>query len=271
VASSGGNVERAFVRREVEGFVRSRMQEEEICSRWETPLVGFADAADELFERLKEVVQSSHAMPSDVLPDARTVVVYFLPFTKEIGWSNRDGYHASREWAVAYVETNQLIVDLHRYLSTVLRRQGFHAAELPPTYNFDPEQLMSDWSHRHVAYIAGLGTFGLHNLLITDRGCCGRFGSLVTDAGIEPTERPDTHACLYKHNGSCRACIEKCVTGALTEEFFDRHKCFAVQLENADIFKDEGVAHVCGKCSTVVPCSFENPVRKAVNKAAQKQ
>ena len=51
------------------------------------------------------------------------------------------------------------------------------------------KNLISDWSHRHVAVIAGLGKFGLNNMLITDNGCCGRVGSFITDLKIEPTKR----------------------------------------------------------------------------------
>ena len=62
---------------------------------------------------------------------------------------------------------------------------------------------MSDWSHKHVAYIAGIGSFGHHHMLITNKGCCGRLGSVVTDAVIAPTSRVDRERCLFKFDGSC--------------------------------------------------------------------
>ena len=251
-----------FVEGEIRGFVKERLRNKAIRTRWDEPLVACADAKDPLFDELKKAVSPSHALPGDLLTGARTVIVYFMPFGRDIARSNRKGYHASEEWAVAYVETNRLIVDLNRHLTTVLGDRGYRSADLPPTHNFDKVRLMSDWSHRHVAYIAGLGTFGTHNLLITERGCCGRIGSLVTDAAIEPTRRPEEEFCLYKYNGTCLRCVKQCVTGALREDAFDRHKCYALLLENAEIYKHEGLADVCGKCTTVVPCSFTNPVRK---------
>ena len=121
---------------------------------------------------------------------------------------------------------------------------------------------MSDWSHKHVAYVAGLGTFGLHHMLITAQGCGGRLGTLVTDATIKATPRPAHEACLYKHNGTCGACVERCVAGALTETGanFDRHACYSVCLQNAERHADLGLADVCGRCAVGVPCTSTDPV-----------
>jgi epoxyqueuosine reductase QueG len=229
---------------------------------WKTPLIAAADAGDSLFLRLKEVVRPTHALPQDLLPGARSVIAYFLPFDERIPRSNQAGHLASEEWAVAYIETNALIAAINAHLAAGLRERGYQAAVIPATHNFDEETLMSDWSHKHVAYIAGLGTFGLHHMLITAQGCTGRLGTLVTDAVIEPTPRPTGEACLHKHNGSCLACIRKCVAGALTDTGagFDRHACYAVCLENGRLHAALGLADVCGKCASIVPCSFTNPV-----------
>jgi epoxyqueuosine reductase QueG len=263
--------------REIRGFVKERMQAEAVRSAWEAPLVGFAAAEDPLFLRLKQAVRPSHALPADLLPGARTAVVYFLPFAAAVPRSNRRGRNASREWAAAYVETNRLIRDLNLHLAAVLEGAGFRSACPPPTHNFDTETLMSDWSHKHVAYVAGLGRFGVHHLLITARGCAGRFGSLVTDAVIPATSRPGGESCLNKHNGTCLACVRRCpsgalasgalasgalASGALSTKTLDRHRCYALCLENADLFKDEGLADVCGKCSAGVPCARVDPVAR---------
>lgn len=244
----------------IEDYVSKRMRDNETRTRWDSPLIGFASADDPLFAKLKEAVRPSHATPVELLPGARTVIVYFLPFSREIARSNRLEHNASREWAVAYVETNQLIIDLNHHLAELLKDHGYASKVLPPTHNFDTEQLMADWSHKHIAYIAGLGKFGLHHMLITKKGCCGRFGSLVTNAAIKTTPRSEGEFCLSMHDGSCKVCIKKCPVDALAEEFYDRHKCYELLLENADIYASEGLADVCGKCTSVVPCSFINPV-----------
>jgi len=255
-----------MISQEIESFVNNLVASNKTRTKWGTPLVGFADAKDPLFEKMKEAVRPSHATPEDLLANARTVIAYFLPFVQEIPRSNIQNYNASREWAVAYVETNQLIIDLNNHLADILQKHGFSTKVLPPTHNFDTEQLMADWSHKHIAYIAGLGKFGLHHMLITEKGCCGRLGSVVTDAVFPPSARPEGQFCLGLYDGSCKVCIKKCPNGALTEDTYDRHKCYELLLENADIYEEEGLADVCGKCTSVVPCSFMNPVAKVASK-----
>ena len=235
-----------------------------IHTAWKDPLVAYADARDPLFVRLKEVVTPTHAMPQDLLADAQTVIVYFLPFDESVGRSNKADGPASLEWSRAYIETNQLIRAVNQRLAEVLGQKGYASAVTPPTHNFDPKVLVSDWSHKHIGYIAGLGKFGLHRMLITEKGCSGRLGSLVTSASIPATPRGDTEACLYHHDKSCVACVKRCPVGALTETEYDRHACYALCLQNAETYKAEGLADVCGKCASVVPCSFQDPVAKVL-------
>ncbi len=249
---------------EIPNFIRNYEQAANQRTSWNAPLVAFADAHDPLFVRLREVVRPSHAVPEALLPGTRSVIVYFLPFHHDIITGNRAGKYVSRQWAQAYVDTNRLIVDLNARLAKILAKQGFRSAILPPTHNFDQTELMSDWSHKHAAYIAGLGRFGLHRLLITEKGCCGRLGSLITDAVFQATSRPVVEFCLHTHNGSCRACVRKCVNGALTEMEFNRHQCYAMLLENAEHYAELGLADACGKCSCGVPCSTVNPVARII-------
>lgn len=41
---------------------------------------------------------------------------------------------------------------------------------LPEVSTFDQNILKSNWSHRHFAKIAGIGTFGINNMLISKNG-----------------------------------------------------------------------------------------------------
>lgn len=242
--------------------IASASQDKAIRSTWEEPIVGFADADDPLFGKLKEAVRPSHSLPGDLLPGARTVIAYFLPFDREIARANHRGVMSAEAWAVAYVETNRLIAWINNGINNVLEQAGFHGTRLPATHNFDEATLMSDWSHKHVAYIAGIGRFGHHHMLITEKGCCGRLGSVVIDAVIPPTPRPEQERCLYKHNGSCRLCERRCPAEALGEDPFHRHACYHRLMENAKMYERYGLADVCGKCATIVPCSFHDPVAR---------
>lgn len=135
-------------------------------TRYRSPLVGFASACDPLFHKLREVANPDHLLPEEMLPGAESVIAFFLPFDNELIKLNRRDPYVSREWAEAYVETNQLIKDICKEISRQLADMGFNAAYEMPTHNFDYKRLLSSWSHKHVAYVCGLGSFG-RNTIVT--------------------------------------------------------------------------------------------------------
>jgi epoxyqueuosine reductase QueG len=246
----------------IEGAMASHHSSKSGQALWKTPLVGYASAADPLFRRLKQAAHQGHLLPTDLLQGAKTVIAYFLPFAETIVTGNTYGELPSMEWAYAYGQTNELITLINHRLESLLYTKGYRACTIPATHNFDPASLMSAWSHRHAAYIAGLGTFGLNRMLITEKGCCGRIGSMVTELELSPDERIKGDHCLYLHNGSCSACLEKCPCSALQKDDFNRQKCYARLLENEAQLHLVGPADVCGKCCCGLPCSGKNPVAK---------
>jgi len=250
----------------IQDFVAAYQKQEHVRSSWGVPLVGFADASDPLFAELKTAVSHTHAVPQDILPEARTVIAFFLPFPTSMTSTNVKDRMSSREWAVSYVETNELIARLSEHLQEFFSRLGATSCTIPATHNWDEERLVSNWSHRHIAYIAGLGQFGLNNMLITSKGCCGRVGSFVTSLPVEPDPRSDRPACLYKFDGTCRKCVRKCVNEALTDDSFDRFRCYAMLLRNVEEHNEVGYADVCGKCLVAVPCSHADPVALKLRK-----
>ncbi len=233
--------------------------EVKITSPWREPLAAVADAADPAFADLKMQVSPTHFLPENLLPDARSVICFFLPFTKKVTESNRKERLASTEWARAYIDSNRAIAAVSTAISEKLERGGHKTAAVSATHNFLPEKLISDWSHRHAAVIAGLGTPGINNMLITKSGCSGRVGSVITSCIIEAASRPDSEHCLYKANGSCGYCVKQCPTGALTFSSFDRFRCYGQLLENNRFHNMEAEVDVCGKCITGLPCSLRAP------------
>ena len=247
----------------IKDYVKNYRRINNTKTDWGEPLVAFASSMDPLFLELKKVVSISHNLPTDLMEDAQTVISYFIPFQKEIVTGNTKGEIASEEWALAYIETNKLIIDLNEYIASEIAKAGYQSVVLPPTHNFYQVNLISDWSHKHIGYIAGLGKFGLHQMLITNKGCCGRLGSMITNLKLETTRRPIEEYCLYKYNKSCCKCVKRCINGALQIDNFDKHRCYEHTLLNAEVHKEKGLADVCGKCVSVVPCSFTNPVNCA--------
>ncbi len=92
------------------------------------------------------------------------------------------------------------------------------------------------WSHKSVAYAAGLGTFGIHHLLITKSGCVGRFGALIISAEIPPTLRPNEEFCCYKKGEICLACVARCPAGALSIRGLDKDKCYRQLQKMPELF-----------------------------------
>lgn len=223
------------------------------------PLVGFVAASDPGFADLRKVVEPTHMLPQDLLPGARSVVSFFVPFAPDVVTANQNGGdRVAREWAVAYVETNALIGRITARLIQRLAGRGVRAAAEPATGNFDASTLISRWAHKSVAVLAGLGSFGLHHLIITDAGCAGRLGSLVIDAGL-PIHKPiPRERCLFFHDGSCTECLMNCPAGALDADgSIDKQACWRRCQDVARDFGDLGAPHICGKCS-VGPCALES-------------
>jgi len=249
----------------IQEFVKSYQVKPEITTQWGVPIVGFASAGDSLFSQLRSVASPTHAVPQDFLSNAKTVVAYFFPFKKEMTRTNIKGTHSSQEWGLAYIETNEMIRQLSLSLKEWFDAQGQDSHTIPATHNWDEEKLISDWSHRHIAFMAGIGNFGLNNMLITDQGCCGRLGSFITSAEIEPDGRYPGETCLYRYDGTCKKCTERCVNEALFVDTFDRFKCYEMLLKNVENSRAIGYADVCGKCLVGTPCSHMNPVARKIH------
>lgn len=250
----------------IQDYVKSYHCERGTHTLWQKPLVAFARADDPKFSDLEQQVAPSHLLPVDLLPTARSVICYFLPFHRDIARSNNEGEYCSDPWAFAYLESNQLIQDLNDHLRDQLCLLGHESATTPATHNFSPETLLSNWSHRHIALIAGLGTFGLNHMLITEKGCCGRLGSLVTSLVLSPTPVSTNQSCLYYLDQGCMKCVKSCPSQALQKDSFDRFRCYDHLLKNTEIHQAKGWVDACGKCLTRLPCSFIDPAEKARQK-----
>ena len=90
--------------------------------------------------------------------------------------------------------------------------------------------LSCNWSHRHSAYIAGLGTFGLCDGMITRLGKAVRFTTLVLETKLPADPRPykDYHYwCLFYRTGKCDACIKACPAGAISKKGHKKDLCQA--------------------------------------------
>lgn len=90
-------------------------------------------------------VAPDHLMPEAILAGVIVVVVYFLPFTRELAATNCSGTLASPAWARAYAETNALFAELNDLLVDLIRSRGGMAVVPGAAAGFAGESLMSRW------------------------------------------------------------------------------------------------------------------------------
>lgn len=263
---------RQLIEEKAASFVKEFQERANVQTEFGEPIVSFANGYAPEIQGLRQVIGESHVLPQQVLADAKSVLVYYVPFTEKLAATNMRGGPASPEWARAYEELNLLFAELNQELVRLIREQGGNAAIPAAALEFDQQELVSNWSHRHMAYAAGLGTFGINNMLITRKGCCGRFNSIVTNLELDFDEPMKEELCSYKVDGSCGVCISNCPAEALISEASDKYgagfaraKCYEVCLENADRYpvpQDLAPSYsaigseVCGKCVTGSPCAF---------------
>lgn len=249
---------------------------------FEPPFAGVARADDPLFLRLKEVIGDFHWTPAEALArtdaaaKARSVICWVLPVAKQARHANRSQEHRpSREWARVRTFGEQVNDRLRGKMVAWLEGLG-HVACAPAidpgnrVRRDDRAGFASQWSERHAAFVAGLGTFGLHGSLITRRGCAHRLGSVVTSLEIPAPARvygDDPLAwCLREAQGTCGACIARCPAGSVGPRASERDKdaCRRHAVEEIGDwgrkeFGWDGV-YGCGLCMTGVPCEERCPV-----------
>lgn len=225
---------------------------------FESPLVGVADAADPLFATLKApaAVGPQHLSPAEWLPGARAAVVCFLPFTLTVRAANRTPGLPAAEWLYGRIEGEAFNVTLRRHLAALLSAGGHLALAPVLDERFAITERRSNWSERHAAYIAGLGTLSLNCSLITARGAAGRIGSLITTYPLAPTPRPygDTHEYCTR----CGACIDRCPPAAIDASGKSHPLCSDYVDAMMERFRPR---YGCGKCQTAVPCEDRIPGR----------
>jgi hypothetical protein len=184
--------------------------------------------------------------------------------------------YPSRRWAYTRWYGEQFNRWLLAHVVRALGDAGYAsvAPVLSPYFAADasrenPHAPSSNWSERHVAYVAGLGTFSLNDGLITERGIAHRCGSVVTTLALPASLRSASgHLanCLHFATGNCMLCASRCPVGAISAQGHDKRRCLAYCY--GELFKLNARYGVnvpgCGLCQTGVPCEHRNPTRGLV-------
>ncbi len=255
---------------------------------WDEPLVGFADGDDPIFQEYKRVIGDYHLTPREVLIEhLKTAACGFekeLPKVSVISWvlpstrktrlgMRKEAMVPSLRWNYTRFYGQDFNFKLTRYLVVLLEELCHHAVAPEISAFFERKTSLggfsSNWSQRHVAYAAGLGTFSLNDALITPKGIAVRLGSVVTSAELKPSPRPYENFrsnCLFYRNGSCGRCVARCPAGAITESGHDKIKCREFLYgRQKELLKEEGRTgyvgqyYGCGLCQTGTPCESGIP------------
>ncbi|MCF6178020.1 MAG: 4Fe-4S ferredoxin [Geopsychrobacter sp.] len=250
---------------------------------WAEPHVAIARGDDPLFRQNKESIgpflwtpEEAYALafPEAPVPAAALrVISYVLPQTPETKIDQgREKEIPAERWARSRFHGEKFNCALRLHLAKTLTQAG-HPAVAPerlPGFGYQQSEtfgLASNWSERHAAFVAGHGTFGLSDALITPWGKAVRFGSVVAHIELPATERVygDDHQawCLWYARGTCGACAVRCPADAITTSAgHDKQSCLTYIRETTAPYatKNYGTgATPCGLCQVKIPCENQVP------------
>lgn len=240
-------------------------------------ILGVAAAEDPAFLTLKnkEAVGPHFMLPGEWLEGARSAISFFLPYSERIKKANAGpDPEPVAEWLHGRIEGQKFIDRLSEALVDFIRREGeealsplldkrFASCTLENKAFLDekeaplPLSFTSNWSERHVAYVCGLGTFGLSRGLITKKGVAGRFGSVITTLALAPDNVIPSD--LYGNCSMCGRCVALCPVGAITLEKGKDHVACSEYLELMKV--RHAPRYGCGKCQVGVPCEGAIPTK----------
>ena len=179
------------------------------CADHNIPLVGFASAGSWDLPLFEPWVPGEFR-PRAIWPDVKTVIVIGIPVSLPvIETSPSIWYHE------LYRTVNTLLDTSAFRIAEILNAQGIPSVSLPRdgygSIAVLKEKPVAFFSHRHAAYLAGLGTFGINNMLLTPKfGPRVRFTSIFTSAEIRPDPVMKEELCIH-----CMRCVDICPVNAI--------------------------------------------------------
>lgn len=250
---------------------------------WESPIIGFAKGSDPLFLKYKDIIGDFYWTPSEAMklayPDYSfddnrlSIAVWVLPQTEA---TKKDQRIADKLPSSRWVHSRHYGEKFNEYLRLEIENElrGKNIKAVAPAVreefgyrHSDSAGIASNWSERHTAYAAGLGTFGLSDGFITEKGKAVRIGSVILEADVIPDSRISknhTDNCLFYAKGTCGVCIKRCPADAISSEGHNKKVCHDyIRSVTAPYAKELLGEHQtpCGMCQVKIPCESRNPVK----------
>jgi epoxyqueuosine reductase QueG len=268
-----------FIRNSEENYIKKEIAistKVEGMKIFDDPIFAFGDVDDKYFSLFKEpsIIGKHFLPPKEWLTQAKTIISFFLPFSESVRNSNKqDKVWPSEGWLHGRIEGQSLLNNLSLHLERELIKKGYKSVIPSLSKNFwsrtgynDSKSLKeyreaslpvftSNWSERHIAFLCGLGTFGLSRGLITKKGVAGRFGSIITELSIEPDYRE--YESFSEYCSKCGKCIKQCPVKAISLKKGKNNLLCSDFLDK--IKKKYWPRYGCGKCQVNVPCENSIP------------
>ncbi len=214
--------------------------------------IGIADAKLWNTDPLVSSRIKTTGRPESILPTAKSVIVIGIPIQRAIIETA-----PSISYANAYKNVNTMLDQITERISLELNILGYDSIYIPRDGYHGIEGLKDSpsafFSHRHAAYLAGLGTFGMNNVILTKKyGPRIRFSSVITTAEL-PSDSPMTEELCIK----CKKCTKVCPVSAVSDQMYPskitkKELCidFAAELAKKGISP-------CGACIRVCPVGLD--------------
>ena len=210
--------------------------------------IGVADAGAWETDGLVSSVIRKYERPSSLMRGARSVIVIGIPVQRTILATAPSPFYAEH-----YRVVNMMLDYYAQRIATELHAEGHAAIYVSrdgyPGISGLKKDPSSFFSHRHAAYLAGMGTFGISNMLLTEKnGPRIRFTSIITDAELPYNAPMRKQLCT-----ECMKCVNECPQKAVASELYpkgitDKPKC----IDLSATLRSEGRSP-CGRCIFVCP------------------
>ena len=217
------------------------------CQEMDVPLVGCAAVSRWEDASLNPDMPEAF-YPQSIWPEAVSVVVIGFPVHLPALETTPSIWYRDE-----YMTVNSLLDHYTYRLAEFLNQRGYPSVSVPRDGYGHVSVLVDNpvvfFSHRHAAYLAGLGNFGVNNMLLTPRyGPRVRFGSVLTAAPLPSDPVMEKMLCTR-----CMNCVNACPVRALNEEDYpegltDKTTCAKYSQSLAKHYRAP-----CGVCIKVCP------------------